>query len=98
MSPKLMLFDEPTSSLDPELVGEVLAVMKNLAHERMTMIVVTHEMGFALEAADRVAFMADGQVRESGAPRDVLLAPQDPRTQLFLARVRDQGAVEGPSA
>jgi polar amino acid transport system ATP-binding protein len=98
MSPKLMLFDEPTSSLDPELVGEVLAVMKNLAHERMTMIVVTHEMGFALEAADRVAFMADGQVRESGAPRDVLLAPQDPRTQLFLARVREQGVLEGPSA
>ena len=96
MSPKLMLFDEPTSSLDPELVGEVLAVMKDLARERMTMIVVTHEMGFALEAADRVAFMADGQVRESGAPREVLLAPQDPRTQLFLARVRDQGAVEGP--
>jgi polar amino acid transport system ATP-binding protein len=93
MSPKLMLFDEPTSSLDPELVGEVLDVMRDLARERMTMIVVTHEMGFAMEAADRVAFMADGQVRESGPPRQVLTAPQDPRTQLFLARVQGPAAV-----
>jgi polar amino acid transport system ATP-binding protein len=89
MSPKLMLFDEPTSALDPELVGEVLAVMRDLARERMTMIVVTHEMGFALEAADNVAFMADGQVREYGPPREVLVSPRDERTKTFLARVRD---------
>jgi polar amino acid transport system ATP-binding protein len=87
LSPKLMLFDEPTSALDPELVGEVLAVMRDLARDRMTMIVVTHEMGFALEAADRVAFMADGQIRECGPPREVLHAPRDPRTKAFLARV-----------
>jgi polar amino acid transport system ATP-binding protein len=87
LSPKLMLFDEPTSALDPELVGEVLAVMRDLARDRMTMIVVTHEMGFALEAADRVAFMADGQIRECGPPQQVLHAPRDPRTQAFLARV-----------
>jgi polar amino acid transport system ATP-binding protein len=88
MSPKLMLFDEPTSSLDPELVGEVLAVMRDLARERMTMIVVTHEMGFALEAADNVAFMADGLVREYGPPREVLVSPRDERTKTFLARVQ----------
>jgi polar amino acid transport system ATP-binding protein len=88
LSPKLMLFDEPTSALDPELVGEVLAVMRDLARDRMTMIVVTHEMGFALEAADRVAFMADGQIRESGPPTEILNAPADPRTKAFLARVR----------
>jgi polar amino acid transport system ATP-binding protein len=102
MSPKLMLFDEPTSSLDPELVGEVLAVMRDLARERMTMIVVTHEMGFALEAADRVAFMAEGQIREYGPPQEVLLSPRDERTKMFLARVQGPAAAvlaaEGPTA
>jgi polar amino acid transport system ATP-binding protein len=98
MSPKLMLFDEPTSALDPELVGEVLAVMRDLAREQMTMIVVTHEMGFALEAADRVAFMADGQIRECGPPRQVLNAPSDPRTQSFLARVLTPGSGAEPDA
>jgi len=86
LSPKVMLFDEPTSSLDPELVGEVLSVMRDLARDRMTMIVVTHEMGFALEAADRVAFMADGEIRHCGPPQ-ALLASTDERTRAFLARV-----------
>jgi polar amino acid transport system ATP-binding protein len=92
LSPKVMLFDEPTSALDPELVGEVLAVMRDLATEHMTMIVVTHEMGFALEAADRVAFMADGEIRECGPPGEILHSPRDPRTRSFLARVRTPGA------
>ncbi len=87
MRPRLMLFDEPTSALDPELVGEVLDTMRQLVRDGMTMIVVTHEIGFAREAADRVAFMADGQIREVGPPAAVLSAPQDPRTQAFLARV-----------
>jgi len=88
MSPKVMLFDEPTSSLDPELVGEVLAVMRDLARDGMTMIVVTHEIGFALEAADRVAFMSDGRITECGPPGEVLVNPVDPRTRAFLSRVR----------
>jgi polar amino acid transport system ATP-binding protein len=87
MSPKLMLFDEPTSALDPELVGEVLAVMRELAREGMTMIVVTHEMGFAREVADSVVFMDDGAVIESGAPREVLLNPREERTRAFLSKV-----------
>jgi polar amino acid transport system ATP-binding protein len=87
MHPQLMLFDEPTSALDPELVGDVLAVMRDLAASGMTMIVVTHEMGFAREAADRVVFMDDGLVVESGSPATVLEAPQHPRTQAFLSKV-----------
>jgi len=87
MEPGLMLFDEPTSALDPELVGEVLDVMRDLASEGITMIVVTHEIGFAREAADRVAFMADGEVREIGTPEEVLSNPKDERAKAFLARV-----------
>jgi polar amino acid transport system ATP-binding protein len=87
MHPKLMLFDEPTSALDPELVGEVLAVMKDLAGDGMTMIVVTHEMGFAREAADKVIFMDDGEIVETGSPTEVLGNPQHQRTRSFLARV-----------
>ena len=85
MDPKLMLFDEPTSALDPELVGEVLRVMKDLAAEGMTMLVVTHEMGFAREVADKVFFMDGGGVIESGSPAEVLDNPQQPRTKDFLA-------------
>ncbi|MGG6314017.1 amino acid ABC transporter ATP-binding protein [Paenibacillus macerans] len=87
MSPELLLFDEPTSALDPELTGEVLQVMKQLAEERMTMIVVTHEMGFAREVADRVMFMADGEFIESGRPEQLLGNPQHERTRAFLQRV-----------
>ncbi|RSN42802.1 ectoine/hydroxyectoine ABC transporter ATP-binding protein EhuA [Amycolatopsis sp. WAC 04197] len=87
MKPKLMLFDEPTSALDPELVGEVLAVMGTLAAEGMTMVVVTHEMGFAAEAADEVVFMADGRVVETGPPGELLSSPKHERTRQFLARV-----------
>jgi polar amino acid transport system ATP-binding protein len=87
MSPKLMLFDEPTSALDPELVGEVLAVMKKLAAEGMTMVVVTHEMGFAREVANQLVFMDAGVVVESGPPRDVLSNPQHERTKAFLSKV-----------
>ncbi|WP_408921187.1 amino acid ABC transporter ATP-binding protein [Corynebacterium tuberculostearicum] len=85
MDPKLMLFDEPTSALDPELVGEVLRVMKDLAAEGMTMLVVTHEMGFAREVADKVFFMDGGVVIESGSPAEILDNPQQPRTKDFLA-------------
>ncbi len=87
MRPPLMLFDEPTSALDPELVGEVLDVMKGLAAEGMTMVVVTHEMGFAREVADSVYFMDDGVVVESGAPSDVLDDPRHERTRAFLSKV-----------
>jgi polar amino acid transport system ATP-binding protein len=87
MEPKLMLFDEPTSALDPELVGEVLDVMRELASSGMTMIVVTHEMGFAREVADSLVFMDGGIVVESGSPIDVLTNPQQPRTQSFLSKV-----------
>ncbi|MFR1189977.1 MAG: amino acid ABC transporter ATP-binding protein [Oscillospiraceae bacterium] len=87
MHPKVMLFDEPTSALDPEMVGEVLDVMKELAHEGMTMVVVTHEMGFAREVGDRVLFMADGKIAESGAPKDIFEHPQCARLQDFLAKV-----------
>jgi polar amino acid transport system ATP-binding protein len=87
MQPKLMLFDEPTSALDPELVGDVLAVMRGLADDGMTMVVVTHEMGFAREAADRIAFMDGGVIVEAGAPGEVLAHPRHERTRTFLARV-----------
>ena len=87
MHPKLMLFDEPTSALDPELVGEVLAVMRGLADDGMTMIVVTHEMNFAREVADKVIFMDDGDIVESGTPAEILGNPQHQRTRSFLARV-----------
>ena len=87
MHPKVMLFDEPTSALDPEMVGEVLDVMKELAQEGMTMIVVTHEMGFAREVGDRVLFMADGKIAESGTPKDIFEHPQCARLQDFLAKV-----------
>ncbi|HAM24939.1 MAG TPA: ectoine/hydroxyectoine ABC transporter ATP-binding protein EhuA [Actinobacteria bacterium] len=87
MEPKLMLFDEPTSALDPELVGEVLDVMRQLAADGMTMVVVTHEIGFAREVGDTVAFMDAGVVVESGRPDDVLLNPQQARTQAFLSKV-----------
>lgn len=85
MDPKLMLFDEPTSALDPELVGEVLRVMKDLATQGMTMLVVTHEMGFAREVADKIFFMDGGVVLESGTPAEVLENPQQPRTKVFLS-------------
>jgi polar amino acid transport system ATP-binding protein len=87
MEPKLMLFDEPTSALDPELVGEVLDVMKDLARDGMTMIVVTHEIGFAREVGDKLTFMDDGVVVESGPPRDVIAHPQHNRTKAFLSKV-----------
>ena len=87
MDPKLMLFDEPTSALDPELVGEVLAVMKKLAAAGMTMVVVTHEMGFAREVADQLVFMDGGVIVESGPPREVLSNPKHERTQAFLSKV-----------
>ena len=87
MRPKLMLFDEPTSALDPELVGEVLGVMRDLARSGMTMLVVTHELGFAREVAQRVAFMDEGRLVEIGAPQDVLVHPQQRRTREFIAAV-----------
>ena len=87
MTPKAILFDEPTSSLDPELVGEVLAVMRSLAEDGMTMIVVTHEMAFAREVADRVLFLDQGVIAEEGTAREVLTNPRNPRTQDFLKRV-----------
>jgi polar amino acid transport system ATP-binding protein len=87
MQPKVMLFDEPTSALDPETVGEVLGVMKNLAEEGMTMMVVTHEMGFAREVADRVLFMDDGVVVEQGPPKELFESPQHQRTQAFLSKI-----------
>ena len=83
----MMLFDEPTSALDPELVGEVLAVMKQLAEEGMTMVVVTHEMGFASEVADRVLFMDDGLIVEEGTPDEIFRAPKSERTKSFLNKV-----------
>ena len=87
MKPELMLFDEPTSALDPEMVGEVLDVMVNLAKEGMTMICVTHEMGFARSVADRVVFMADGQIVEVGTPEEIFDSPKHPRLQQFLKQV-----------
>ena len=87
MEPEVMLFDEPTSALDPEMVGEVLEVMKELAQEGMTMVVVTHEMGFAREVGNRVLFMADGKLVEQGSPADIFEHPQNPRLQDFLSKV-----------
>lgn len=87
MEPEIMLFDEPTSALDPEIVGEVLDVMKNLAQQGMTMVVVTHEMGFAREVADRVVFMSEGAIIEEGSPADLFDHPQSERLQSFLAKV-----------
>ena len=87
MEPEVMLFDEPTSALDPEMVGEVLEVMKELAHDGMTMVVVTHEMGFAREVADRVVFMSDGAILEEGAPAALFDHPKSERLQSFLAKV-----------
>ena len=87
MEPEVMLFDEPTSALDPEMVGEVLDLIKNLAHDGMTMVIVTHEMGFAREVADRVLFMDSGKIAEDGTPADVFDHPKLPRTQEFLSKV-----------
>ena len=87
MRPKVMLFDEPTSALDPELVGEVLAVMEKVASEGMTMVVATHEMGFAREVADRVVFMEAGQIVEVGPPEHFFTAPQEERTKRFLSQI-----------
>jgi ABC-type histidine transport system ATPase subunit len=91
MEPEVLLFDEPTSALDPELIGEVLKVMEDLAHDGTTMIVVTHEMHFAREAADRVVFMDEGRIVEEGSPDQVLDAPRDERTQHFLRRFLGAG-------
>ena len=87
MEPEVMLFDEPTSALDPEMVGEVLDVMKSLAREGMTMVVVTHEMGFAKEVADRVVFMDEGRIIETGTPEKIFSSPQSPRLKDFLSKV-----------
>ncbi|MFW5487719.1 MAG: amino acid ABC transporter ATP-binding protein [Desulfovibrio sp.] len=87
MNPKIMLFDEPTSALDPEMIGEVLDVMKSLAHEGMTMVVVTHEMGFAREVSDRVIFMDKGQIVEQGTPEHFFESPDHDRTKLFLSQI-----------
>ena len=87
MEPEVMLFDEPTSALDPEMVGEVLEVMKELAHDGMTMVVVTHEMGFAREVGSRVLFMADGKLVEQGSPEQIFEHPQNPRLQDFLGKI-----------
>lgn len=90
MNPKVMLFDEPTSALDPEMVGEVLSVMRDLAQGGLTMLVVTHEMGFARDVSSRVIFMDGGVIVEDGSPREIFTAPKQPRTQAFLSRVLKQ--------
>jgi polar amino acid transport system ATP-binding protein len=87
MNPKVMLFDEPTSALDPEMVGEVLDLMRDLAKEGMTMVIVTHEMGFAREVADRVLFMDGGVIAEQGSPEDIFKNPKSPRLREFLSKV-----------
>jgi polar amino acid transport system ATP-binding protein len=87
MNPKVILFDEPTSALDPEMVGEVLDLMRVLANEGMTMVIVTHEMGFAREAADRILFIDEGQIKEQGTPTEVFDNPKNPRLQEFLSKV-----------
>ncbi|MGB4170555.1 MAG: ATP-binding cassette domain-containing protein, partial [bacterium] len=87
MQPKVMLFDEPTSALDPEMINEVLDVMKDLARDGMTMVVVTHEMGFAREVGDRVLFMDEGRIVEEGPPEQIFSNPQNPRTQAFLSKI-----------
>ncbi len=88
MEPTVILFDEPTSALDPELVGEVLSVIKNLAEEGMTMVIVTHEMAFAREVADRIIFIDEGLIQEVGTPEEVFMSPKNPRTAEFLSKVR----------
>ena len=95
MEPEMLLFDEPTSALDTELVGEVLKVLRSLAEEGRTMLVVTHEMGFAREISDRVCFLADGTVAEVGPPSQILSIPTDARTQQFLQRVINAGRLRG---
>jgi polar amino acid transport system ATP-binding protein len=92
MQPRLMLFDEPTSALDPELVGEVLEVMRSLASEGMTMLIVTHEMGFAAKVADRIAFLDGGRIVESGPPRQVFHESQEPRVRQFLQTYHDRNS------
>ncbi len=87
MHPDIMLFDEPTSALDPEMVGDVLGVMRRLAKQGMTMVIVTHEMGFAKEVADRVVFFGDGKILEAGTPTEIFDHPQHPRLQTFLKQV-----------
>ena len=87
MKPRVMLFDEPTSALDPEMIGEVLEVMRELAREGMTMIVVTHEMGFAREVADRVVMMDEGRIIEEGRPEHFFTDPTEPRTKVFLSKI-----------
>ena len=87
MNPRVMLFDEPTSALDPEMVGEVLDLIRQLADEGMTMVIVTHEMGFAKEVADRILFMDDGQITEEGTPEEIFGNPKTPRTKEFLSKV-----------
>ena len=87
MTPKVLLFDEPTSALDPEMGGEVLDVMRKLAEEGMTMVIVTHEMGFAREVGDRLLFVDDGRIIEQGDPKEVFEHPQEERTRLFLSKV-----------
>jgi len=87
MKPKVLLFDEPTSALDPELVGEVLQVMRDLANSGMTMVVVTHEVGFAREVGDQLVFMDEGVIVERGNPREMIAAPKNPRTREFLSHV-----------
>lgn len=95
MDPKVILFDEPTSALDPELIGEVLDVMKKLANLGMTMVVVTHEMGFAREMADKVIFMDQGVIAEQGTPEEIFVNPQNPRTKVFLKRIlKEVGALD----
>jgi polar amino acid transport system ATP-binding protein len=95
MQPKAMLFDEVTSALDPELIGEVLRVMRQLAAEGMTMLIVTHEMGFARDVADRVVFMADGVIVEEGTPQQIFSSPQNERTRQFLQSILERGAELG---
>ena len=87
MDPKVMLFDEPTSALDPEMVGEVLDLIKALADEGMTMVIVTHEMGFAREVADRIIFVDEGKIKEEGTPEEVFGNPKNPRLKEFLSKV-----------
>ena len=87
MNPRVMLFDEPTSALDPEMVGEVLDLIRQLADEGMTMVIVTHEMGFAKEVADRILFMDDGRITEEGTPEEIFGNPKNPRTKEFLSKV-----------
>jgi polar amino acid transport system ATP-binding protein len=94
MNPRMLFFDEPTSALDPELTGEILKVIRQLAQEKMTMVIVTHEMAFARDVADRVIFMDGGYIVEEGRPEDVITNPREERTKQFLARFAGQGAID----